>query len=116
MRQELINKLHEAAKQCQSECISGDIKVGNTDVPYIFIEGAKWIIENLWHAPSEPRDLNRSIIVRLINGHYGFWKGSFTDGKIEKQFNLYSATQVGETQKGIVEKWCYLDDIVPGTY
>jgi hypothetical protein len=116
MRQELINKLHEAAKQCQDECISGDIAVGNSDVPYIFIEGAKWIIENLWHTASEPHDMNRSVIVRLINSHYGFWKGSFTDGKIEKQFNLYSATQVGETQKGIVEKWCYLDDIVPGTY
>ena len=116
MRQELINKLHEAAKQCQGECISGDIAVGNSDVPYIFIEGAKWIIENLWHTASEPHDMNRSVIVRLINSHYGFWKGSFNDGKIEKQFNLYSATQVGETQKGIVEKWCYLDDIVPGTY
>ena len=48
MRQELINKLHEAAKQCQSECISGGIKVGNTDVPYIFIEGAKWIKSNYY--------------------------------------------------------------------
>ena len=116
MRQELINKLHVAAKQCQTDYSVAGVKPAWSDVPYVFIDGAKWIIENLWHEASDPHDMHRTIIVRLINGNYGFWKGSITDGTIEQRYNLYGTTNVGETQKSIVDKWCYLDDIIPGTY
>lgn len=47
MRQELIDKLHVAAKQCQTDYSVAGVKPAWSDVPYVFIDGAKWIIENL---------------------------------------------------------------------
>lgn len=113
MRQELIDKLLIEAEQCRKDYVETESQPSVGDVPYFFIEGAKWIIANVWHDASELHDKERVVIVKLINNHYGFWKGSFTDGKIERNFNLHSVSEVGTMNKGIVSKWCYLEDIIP---
>lgn len=73
--------------------------------------GIKWFVNNIWHNASDPHDERKLLIVKLINGQVALYKGSFNNAG--RDFGICEAVEHGSEPKGIIEKWCYLDDILP---
>lgn len=83
-----------------------------TPMPSTVLEDCiEWYLDNLWHDAKEPHDKNKKLIIKLIDGRYIFWQGSFDN--IENRLHLYEAVGQNEIPRGIVVQWCYIDDLLP---
>ena len=68
-------------------------------------------VSEVWHDASDLHDESKLLIVKLISGQVALYRGSFNNA--QRDFGICEVVEHGSEPKGIIEKWCYLDDILP---
>lgn len=106
-KEEIIQKAQELAKKAKPVAEHMPMSA----IIAACVDMAEWTLNNLWHDASDPHDESKLLIVKLISGQVALYRGSFNNA--ERDFGIIEATEHGSEPKGIIEEWCYFDDILP---
>jgi hypothetical protein len=108
MRQELIDKLLADAEDCKKDFTANDYTPTLNDIPFYYIEGAKWTLNNLWHPISNQPDDNKPLLLEKVHeyGSVSYTIAQFKDGRIK-----WGGCH--ECRLKLFNRWCYIEDLLP---
>lgn len=108
MRQELIDKLLADAEDCKKDFTANNYTPTLSDIPFYYIEGAKWTLNNLWHPISNQPDDNKPLLLEKVHeyGSVSYTIAQFRDGRIK-----WGGCH--ECRLKLFNRWCYIEDLLP---
>ena len=106
MRQELIDKLLADAEECKKDFTVNNYTLTLSDIPFYYIEGANWTLNNLWHPISNQPDDNKLLLLETIHSDYSrsYTIAQFRDGRIK-------LSGCHECCLKLFNRWCYIEDL-----
>lgn len=108
MRQELIDKLSADAEDRKKDFTANNYTPTLSDIPYYYIEGAMWTLNNLWHPISNQPDDNKPLLLETIHSDNSrsYTIAQFRDGRIK-----WGGCH--ECRLKLFNRWCYIEDLLP---